>query len=441
MGRRIVSLVVIVVLPFGFVSNVNAQAKCLTDWLQTTRPQLEKALGYSFPELPAFESATRGEFSDPDVVAHLHWRFPHLQGEALQRAIKDVRALSDSTTQARLMEGMNVIRVRREIEDGVTGRFNGRNRPADAEFLMLALSHELVRYALDVRYDLTHRRKACRDAEEWFAWQALVEGRAQEVTRRLAVAAGMEKSFPRLAERFLHVPDVSPDPGLRTTSQSAMRQLHWAHTRGHEFWRYLEEHGMKDAEKEVFAHPPRLTQWIEHPELYLRARQDGRQDLATILGRLEGLLPAQEWASVQQAWTPAMVVQTAEVFGDKTLAERRVESWQEGRSLVWTSRSKSGQFVSLSVVRFRSADATRAFFNFTLDMERKADQKLNVSGSRCRTVTVKGADEAALSERKLGNWTVSALRVRAPECFLEFTWNGGSADLAWAEEVIRLLAR
>jgi hypothetical protein len=299
-----------------------------------------------------------------------------------------------------------------------------------------------VKYALDVRYDLTRRRAACRDAEEWFALQAIVEGRAQEVTRKLALDAGMEKAFPRLADRFLHAADVALDPGLRTTSQSAMRQLHWAYTRGRQFWAYLEEQGVKDAEKEVFAHPPRLTQWIENPELYVRARKDGRRDLATIMSGLERLLPAGDWTPAQQAWTPRMVIQASEAFGDKALAEKRVEGWQEGRTLVWTSRRNSGRLVSVSVARFQNPTAARAFLNFTVDLERKADEKLGITKSSCRALAVKGADEAVLSERTMQNLAIAVLRLRRQDQFFELSWYGAPADVvAWAEELLRIAAK
>jgi len=409
-------------------------------WFQQTRPELEKILGYTLPKAPHFEPRSLREFSDPNITAYLRWRFPHLQGDALARAAADARAVSDSVTPASLIEGTNIVLIRSDNQNQIACWNKRPERAVALDFLRLAVIHEVVRWALDQRYDLARRRQGCRDTEEWLAWQAVVEGRAQNVTRQLALKLGMEKRFPLLAERFLHVADVSPDPGLRTTSQSAMRQLHWAYTAGRQFWQYLDEHGMKD-EKEVFAHPPLLSQWIETPELYLRARQGGHEDLTTIMSRVAGLLPAAEWTVAQQAWTPAMVVQAAEALGSKTLAEKRVERWEEGRSLIWTGRGNAGRLVSLSVARFQNPAAARSFFNFTVDLERKADEKLNVSESRNRVVAVNGADEAVLSERKFQNLAVAVLRARVAGRFFELSWNGGAADLAWAEEVLRVVVR
>jgi hypothetical protein len=416
-----------------FAARLNAQESA---WLERARPQLEKVLGYSLPEAPVFQWAAPGELADPGVLAHLRWRFPHLRGELFARAAKDAQTVSDSATLARLIEGKSVILIRPEIRSCLSGADGRGKSSAGADLCTLALTHELVRHALDVRYGLARRRQACRDAEEWFALQAVVEGRAQEVTGKLARNAGMEKTFPRLAERFLNVPDSSPDPGLRTTSQSAMRQLHWAYTSGRQFWVYLEEQGMKDIEKEVFAHPPRLTQWIDRPELYLHSRQSGQADLAETMTRLELALPEAEWRAAQQAWTPVMVLQTAQALGVDRLAEKRVEAWQEGRSLLWTNRNAPQRMVGLSVARFQSASAARGFFHLTLDLARQSAEKLAVTVSRSRAVTVANAEDAVMCECTGAGLAISTLRAHAGPLFIELSWYGTAADLGLAQVLV-----
>jgi hypothetical protein len=411
----------------------------LASWLRQVQPDLEKALGYPLPKLPRLQFGTLREAADPDTAAHLRWRFPHLKDAALARALEDARTVNNSATLARLLDGTNVIFVRPDNQRQIAGWDKDLSGAFEPDFLKLALVHETVRYALDVRHDLPRRRQACRDAEEWFALQALVEGRTQQVTRQLASKLGMEKSFPLLAERFLHAPDASPDPGLRTTSQSAMRQLHWACTSGRLFYSYLQEHGVADIERQVFSQPPRVVQWIENPDLYLRTVQSRGRDLATIMRKLEGMLPGAEWRPAQQAWTPAMVIQAAQVFVAKGLAEKRVEAWQEGRTILWTHRTNPVRLVSLSVTRLQTTNAARSFFNFTLDLDRKADEMVKAADSRSRSIRITGADEAVLSERTIGGQASWALRVRRGEQFIELDWYGGPADLTWAQDLVQAL--
>ncbi len=190
----------------------------LGEWFLQVRPALEKTLGYPLPKAPLFQGGTFQGVPDPDIAAHLRWRFPHLRDEALAPALADAQAVNNAASLARLIEGTNVILVRPENQQAIAGWDKSLRAAASPDFFKLAVLHETVRYALDTRYDLARRRRACRDGEEWFALQALVDGRAQEVTRRLADQLGLAKSFSLLAERFNHVPDVSPDPGLGNAS-------------------------------------------------------------------------------------------------------------------------------------------------------------------------------------------------------------------------------
>src|SRR5262245_47884541 len=56
--------------------------------LEKARPHLEAALGCKLDALPQLSTATPTQIqrvTDPDLDAHLHWHFPHLQGDILQR--------------------------------------------------------------------------------------------------------------------------------------------------------------------------------------------------------------------------------------------------------------------------------------------------------------------------------------------------------------------
>src|SRR5262249_35064678 len=154
------------------------------------------------------------------------------------------------------------------------------NSPA---FLQLALVHEVARFVLDQRYGLARRRGDCRDREEFVAWQAVLEGRAQWATAEVARRLGTQATFPLLAARSRYVPDAGPDPALRTYSQTAIQVRAWAYAQGLVFFNYLHDKRLADVEKRAFTRPPRQVRWLEKPELYLRAEQSNRPDLAAAL--------------------------------------------------------------------------------------------------------------------------------------------------------------
>src|SRR5207302_5503372 len=132
----------------------------------------------------------------------------------------------------------------------------------------LALVYEAVRWHLDRRYDLAKLRAACRDAEEFDSLQALVEGRAFDVTRQVAARLGTNALLPLLGQRWLHVPDEAPDPSLRAASQTYLHGRCRAMSAGAEFFVALQERGIRD--DVVFARRPRQLTVIARPQTWLQ---------------------------------------------------------------------------------------------------------------------------------------------------------------------------
>jgi hypothetical protein len=419
------------------------------DWPSRIRPELEKALGYSFSGLPKVVAASDADMRravEADLAAHLRWKFPHLKEDALATAMDDGRAVLASATVARLLEGTNIIFVRAENLAAIARRDPSLKDAAGPDFLKLAVAHEMVRYALDSRHDLPRRREQCRDAEQWFALQAIVEGRAQQVTQRLAQGWQLDRTFPLLAESLLHVPDRSADPALRTFSQSAVVQQQWACTHGRKFVDRLEGLGIGDVEKCVFVHPPRGVACIDSPDLYVQTLRGQRRDLADVLKRLEPSLPAPAWTCTQQPWTPDMVRQAAELVGQK--GERVLTTWEEGRILMFTKQNDPARQVALSLARFGAPAGARSYFGFALELHRKRDElsrnaalPLRLIDSRSRTVSFPEVDEAVLIERTMqwpgGNTMPQAtLLARKEQSFVEITWQGMPADMDWAGKAL-----
>jgi hypothetical protein len=317
----------------------------------------------------------------------------------------------------------------------------------DEEFLKLALIHETVRYALDSRYDLAKLRQACQDAEEWFALEAFIEGRAQWVTRQIARRLGKEEFFPLLADRFLHVPDQHTDPALRTISQSVVHRRQWAYEKGLAFFEYVGNQGLGDVEKQALSKPPKLTKWIEEPELYVKALKGKRPDLATILTRLEKIPPRVpppgDWKCQQQSYSAEMMSQAAALFADKNLLEKIADSWQEARSLVWTD---GGRQVAVSLVRFQTPAAARAYEALILDIQRQREEiasgAMRSIKSQAKIVGMPGLEENVQNDLEatiIHSKPIIPKSPVPPDCVLEITWFGMDADTLWAEQVVSSL--
>jgi hypothetical protein len=202
----------------------------------------------------------------------------------------------------------------------------------------------------------------------------------------------------------------------------------------------------------VFARPPRLVQWIEQPELYVRAA--GGPDLAAVLRRVEQALAPEDWAVTQQSFTPVMVLQVATLLRAREQAEKAVKTWQEGRSVVWSRKSHPGQQVALSLARFDHAAGARLYFACAADLQRKHDEASNnpscgmplkVVESRAVAVSIQGLEEAVRTDRRVqipGATTTlptSTFLGRAGTQVIEITWHGTAPDSPWAERLVSRL--
>jgi hypothetical protein len=419
---------------------------------EKARPHLEAVMGIRLDPPPRFRLPTTAEREAWDLrelEAQLHWQFPDLAGESFRRSLRATQDLFRSASAARYAEDAATIFVLPEQLPRMARWEEGLAEVETPAFLQLVLVQETARLLLDRKYDWRKRRAGCRDAEAFRTLQALRDGRAQSVTRRVARRLGTEAYFPLMTRLLLRAPDTSSDPALRSASQQALRQQHWACVAGLSFFEALEAAGMKDVESQVFAHPPRAAEWIDRPELFRRAVRSNRLDLDTVLGRLEAALPAAEWEFSRQPWTPDMVRQVADLLGEGSRAEGLLHSWEEGRLVVWTAKSGPARQVAVGAARFDSAAAARAYYGFAGDLQRKQEEKQGVGGlprvvgSQARVIKLAGTDEAFWSDKRLqfgpgaAPVTVSILVVRAGTVVLEFTWHGKLGEPGWAEEVIK----
>jgi hypothetical protein len=432
-----------------------ARAQDAAALFTAARPALEEALGCRL-DPPPVRVATNAElpaFAGPEVAAGVGWQFPDLQGERRAQAVEAARAALRGVTLAAWPAGQDALLLFADNARQMAGWHPSLGRLAAPEALQLALVHEAARAYLERRYDLSRRLASGRDGEEFAALQAIAEGRALGLTRQVARRLGTELYFPLLAERYLRLPQTEPDRMLHLVRQETVRQRYRAGQQGLAFFDYLEGQGVRDAEARVFARPPRLRAWVERPELYLQAQQENRTDLAEVLARLERALPAAEWSAAQEPWTPAMLKQTAALFGEGERMERLLGQWAEGRSLVWTARDRADHQFAVGVIRFRQPDGAREYFGLAAELQRKQDEVMGkVSGGACRvlesrgrSVSVAGADEAACTEKRMQfagaaePLTVTQYWVRRGDTVVQLSWTGVAAQPTWADWVLQAL--
>jgi hypothetical protein len=419
------------------------------------RPHIEAVLGYRLDPPPRFRMANERDLERwrrADFEAGIRWQFPDLAkagGTALAETAREARQGYMSACIAGGSDGREIIlfpgnAVKIAAWSPELGEVNTR------AFAQLALVHEAVRVALESRYNVTDRQQVCADGDSFFATLALVEGRAQWVTREVAKRLGTEAAFPLLAQVWLHVPDRLTNAAMRAATQEFYRRRYWTLTSGLAFQDALCRAGIGDETRIFNRHIPSM--WIDHPDRCVRALRAHRAGLEVVLASLECTLPPDEWEPKQETCSPEMIKQAAGTFGEGDRADSALASCEEARQVVWSSKPE-GKAIALNLIRFETPLAAGAYYRLALALQQKADQRLaNGSGAlrlvdeRSKTFAISGIDACTWMDKKLAvsgsqsgpSSSIPASTVLAQDGVLvvEIQWQNLPGDENWARRVI-----
>ncbi len=428
------------------------------------RPHIEAVMGYRFDPPPRFRMANERDLTNwrrVEVEAQIGWQFPDIAkagGTALSETARQARQGYISACIAGGSGGREII-----IFPGSAVRMAGWT-PALAgvttrAFGQLTLVHEAVRLALESRYNIADRQRACADADSFFATEALVEGRAQWVTREVAKRLGTETAFPLLAQVWLHVPDALADPAMRAATQEFYRRRYWMLASGLAFQDALVKAGISDEAAILNRHIPGM--WIDHPDRCVRALRERRTGLEVVLASVECTLPPDLWEPRQEPCTPEMIKQAAGTFGEVDRAESALAACEEARQVVWTGKP-AGRAIALNLIRFETPLAAAQYYRFALGLQQKADQRLaNASGAlrladeRSKSFAVSGTDACTWTDKKLtvkgsaltqpsprgmdSSIPASTLLARDGALVIEIQWQNLPGDEDWARRVIETI--
>jgi hypothetical protein len=426
------------------------------DLFEQARPHLEEVLGGRLAIKPHFQVISAEQLQatpQEDLDSFLRWHFPTLEGQTLTRTRQIACQIVGKATVAQYDERGGIILIVPENMRRIAGWDKELAMVDSAAFLQLDLIREVVRWHLDWRFQFATLRAGCRDAEEFDALQAVIEGQTRAVSKAVAVRLGSEAVLPLLDARYLKVPDEAPDASLKTVSQTALHARYRAGIQGMAFFEGLARAGLRDPGGMAFVRLPRQMSVVAQPQLWVRALERKEPDLAEVLLGLESELPQFEWHPTQQTWTPAMLTQVASLLGaPPERAAKIATTWYEGRSLIWTNQNHPDRHVALSVVRHCDEAGARAHFGFALDLERKQQgQPVSTCGptfcvieSKSTNLQLEGYDDAVRNDKRISfgggqSIAVSQLLARAGRVVIECTWHGQPSDPALAKRLVQAL--
>jgi hypothetical protein len=422
------------------------------------RPHIEAVMGYRFDPPPRFRMANERDLEQwrrADVEAEISWQFPDVAragGSALAETVRESRRGHMSACIAGASGGREII-----LFPGNAAKIaawspdlTGLNTRA---FAQLALVHEAVKMNLELRYNITDRQRTCADGDSFLATLALVEGRAQWVTREVAKRLGTEAAFPLLAQIWLHVPDGLSNPALRAATQEFYRRRFWMLASGLAFEDALARAGLGDESAIFNRQIPSM--WIDHPDRCVRALRAHRTGLDVVLASLECTLPPDEWEPKQETCTPEMIKQAAGTFGEGDRADSALAACEEARQVVWRGK-QAGRAIALNLIRFETSAGAAVYYRFASVLQQKADQRLaNASGAlrlvdeRSKAFAVSGVDACTWTDKKLtvsasqsgpdGNIPASTLLAHDGVLVIDIQWQNLPGDENWARRVVETI--
>ncbi|MEO0651231.1 MAG: hypothetical protein AAFZ65_11200 [Planctomycetota bacterium] len=240
------------------------------------------------------------------------------------------------------------------------------NIEATAEYLespeMLAegplrtlLIHEFV-HARDAReVDLAARLGECEDTDGLQALNAVIEGHAQYVTRKIVAEQGWQADFQVFVDSITKVPASITDPSQRSVIELIVSGFDFAYNDGERFVAAVAQARGPESLSKLFFTPPADPGAVLRPTYYLDPASRPKIESA-----IEPALDHFEAVAVPEAYTRQRVtligpqVESILAGVDPVLVEQALEGLLSTRVLVCQNTERMGSMVTATLFEFES---------------------------------------------------------------------------------------
>lgn len=227
----------------------------LQELLDRSVPLVEAELGATLVRRPTIREATREELAavlTAEFAPQVRSQLPGAPDEEVARVAAEMGQLYSGVLIGKYDPTGAILIVRENLE--------ALGGPQEA-LLRATVVHEVV-HALDDQEVGVFQDLGSRDDLE--VWNALAEGHAQYVTRRVLAAAGEEDVFTAFEEHITRMPE-GLGAGERYILGLMSHSFRFAYVDGRHFFERLP----REYHREVFVTPPASKSQILHPEQYL----------------------------------------------------------------------------------------------------------------------------------------------------------------------------
>ena len=249
-------------------------------------------------------------------------------------------------------------------------------RPAllDRNVLRVIVTHELV-HALDYQeYDLLRDLSAAKTLADLEIRNAISEGHAQHVTRRVFDAAGELAAFETYEQCILAGPP-SLGEAERYLASVMTASLKLAYVDGRAFFDALEKTGRKTYVQDVFRNPPARKNVILRPEEFYNPKPESTFNPAAAFEPF-GKEFGPEWSRRVQELDQATLKATFGSFIEAKDVEAALKGILEGHALVLNPKADpQGKLVAVALVRTESAEAAKRIFEASVQVSKAKDKR------------------------------------------------------------------
>ena len=297
--------------------------------------------------------------------------------------------------------------------------------------IRVIVTHELV-HALDYQeYALFENFGASKTSTELDIWNALSEGHAQHVTRKVCEAIGDLASFDKYEQAILAGPP-SLGEAERYLASVMTASLKLAYVDGRAFFDALEKTGRKTYVEDVFRKPPKSKVVIIKPDRYYAPPGAVAADFdpaPAFDAFAKDFGP--EWSRRTQELDHSMLRASFGSFIDAKKVDEVIDGMLEGRVFVLNPKNApQDKIVAVALIQLRDAEAAKKMAEASIELSKAKDKKL--AEGRIRITKA----EYATAPLKEGG---SFMRIRKSMSIQEQTIEVGSAVGAVGEFEFELI--
>ncbi len=364
--------ILVLFLARAALAQFTIDAKALEDARAEVVPAIEAATGTTFGDTIRFELADRATIEAAlreEFRPQFRIQFP--DPEVARAESERAAGLLASAAMGKYAPGTKRLLVCPPNFESLADLLDEPGLLTREGFLAVVV-HECVHAADDLRYDWPKTLATRSTKDELLAFNAVLEGHAQHVARRVCQAKGWTEGFETLTRSIGKVPDTG-DETRSFLLRIAIADLAAAYYDGERFFDVLLEKGGPGEVDRAFREPPLDTEVILRPEWFLdpASRPRVEKDLEGALRHFASTI-GEEWPANYVTLTSAQLRAAIGLLDEET-SSRILAAHRQNRMVVL---QKGGVMIACGLFEFESSDEAAHYLAAGARLNRIKDESM-----------------------------------------------------------------